>query len=107
MNRSKMSDAERMWRSQLTQMVHGREFVRGTLTLRERVCGKPNCICARGRKHVSLYLVQSKNGRTKQLHVHREWEERVKMWVKQYQNTRDLLEKISTIYLKKIHRRKE
>lgn len=107
MHRSKISEAERMWRSRLTQLVHDRELLRGTLTLRERVCGKPNCICTRGRKHVSFCLVQSKNGHIKQLHIPRQWEERTKKWVKQYQDVRNLLEKISNIYLKKIHSRKE
>ena len=52
-----MSARERDWRSQLAQLAHGAGLLRGTLAVGERVCGKPNCQCAEGKRHVSLHLV--------------------------------------------------
>lgn len=44
-------------------------LIRGTFGARGRVCGKPNCKCAKGDLHQSKYLSASENGRTRQVHV--------------------------------------
>ncbi len=105
MHRSKMSKKEREWRSRLAQWVSTREMLRGTLSVRQQRCGKPRCRCRRGQKHVSLCLVQSKNGRIEQMHVPREWEDRVRQWVKQYKDARVLLEKLSDLQMERLRRR--
>ena len=64
-----MSPRERDRRSQLAQLAHGAGLLRGTLAIRERACGKPNCKCTKGEKHVSLYLVASYEGRVRQLFI--------------------------------------
>ncbi|MHC4697504.1 MAG: DUF6788 family protein [Planctomycetota bacterium] len=55
--RTGMSPRERDRRSRLAQLAHGAGLLRGSLAIRERACGKSNCKCAKGEKHVSLYLV--------------------------------------------------
>jgi hypothetical protein len=107
MHRSKMSQGERALRSRLAQWVRTGEFVRGTLSVRERVCGKPNCRCARGEKHVSLCLVRSKDGRIEQLHIPHEWEDEAKQWVERYRQMRQHLEKISDMHWERLKERKE
>ncbi len=103
-----MSPHERDRRSQLTQLVHGAGLLRGTLAVRERVCGKANCKCARGEeKHVSLYLVASYEGRVRQLFIPKDREPQVRRWVKQYQQARKLLEEVSLLYWDKVRRRQE
>jgi len=104
MHRSKMPAAERAWRSRLAQWVSSREMVRGNLTVRERACGKARCQCTRGHKHVSLYLVQKRGGRTEQLYIPRDCEEQATRWVKQYKEARVLLEKISRLYWERLRR---
>lgn len=106
MRRSQMSKTERQWRSRLAQWVGSREMLRGTLSVREGRCGKPRCRCRRGQKHVSLCLVQSKEGRIEQLHIPREWEGRVRQWVKQYKDARALLEKLSDLQLERLRKRR-
>jgi len=103
--RVKMSPRERDRRSQLAQLARGAGLLRGTLAIRERVCGKPNCKCAKGEKHASLYLVASYEGRPRQLFIPKDWEPQVRRWVKQYQQVRKLLEEISLIYWDKVKKR--
>jgi len=103
--RSKMSSRERHLRSQLTRLVGGVALIRGTPLVRERVCGKANCKCAKGEKHVSLYLVASEGGSPRQLFIPKSMESDVRLWVRDYQRVRKLLEEISHIYLDRIKQR--
>jgi Family of unknown function (DUF6788) len=103
--RAKMPSPERDRRSQLAQLAHGAGLLRGTLAIRERVCGKPNCRCTKGQKHVSLYLVASYEGRVRQLFVPKDWEPQVRRWVQQYQKARKLLEEVSLLYWDKVRKR--
>ena len=102
-----MSARERRTRSRLAQLISQRGLLRGSLLLRRRVCGKPNCKCTRGQKHESLYLVISEGGRTRQLYVPRDWESRVRRWVEEYHRARQLMEEISRIYWDKVRTRQD
>lgn len=106
MHRSQMSAEERSARSRLAQIVHSRELARGSLVEREVTCGKAGCKCARGEKHVGLYLVYRKDGAYCQIYVPKDWEPRVREWLKEYRIARDMLEKVSSICKKKISGRK-
>ncbi len=103
--RNAMSVRERQWRSKLAQLVSQRGFIRGSLLDRRRVCGKPNCKCVRGEGHRALYLVLSKEGRTQQLYVPKQWEAVVRQWVENYHDVRDLMEKISQDHWNKVQKR--
>lgn len=104
MHRSKMEIEERMWRSRLCQWIQSHELLHGTLAVRERVCGKSSCRCQEGDRHVSLFIVRSRRGKPEQVYVPRKWEQQVREWVKQYQQARELLEKVSEIYWRKVRR---
>ena len=43
-----------------------------------RECGRPNCRCLKGKKHVSLYVSQSYKARTKMTYIPHRYEETVK-----------------------------
>jgi hypothetical protein len=73
--------------------------------VRNQTCGKQNCRCARGEPHVSLYLVQSHNGKPRQLYVPKEWEERVHRAVKDYQELQIVLEELSELEWRRLTRR--
>jgi len=45
-----MSARERELRSVLNRLLSRQGLIHGTLLSRQRVCGKPNCRCARGRE---------------------------------------------------------
>ena len=68
-SRSNLSVAERDFRSRVAQLLHGRWLLHATLAPRQRRCGKPNCRCNRGQLHVSLYVVQTRQGQLRQLYV--------------------------------------
>jgi len=105
--RSSLSAAERSRRSRLAQLVHRRRFLRGTLAVRSRRCGKPNCRCARGQPHISLYLVQSHGGKPRQVFVPKSWEDRIRAAVQDYQQMRWLIEELSEIEWQRLMKRKE
>lgn len=104
--RSNLPALERQARSRLTKLLtSGQGLLRGTLSTRERTCGKPTCKCYRGDKHSSLYLVVSVDGKYQQICVPRKRETEVRNWVAQYQRTQELIEEISQIYLDSLKNR--
>lgn len=103
--RSKMTPRERELRSRLAQLVSGAGLARGTLSERLKTCGKPNCRCAQGEKHRSLYLVVSKGGKLQQLFIPNSLEPTTRQWVEAYQRIRELLEELSELYWGKLTRR--
>jgi hypothetical protein len=100
-----MNNQERDSRSRIKPYISHKELLRGTLSIRERVCGKPNCKCQRGEKHVSLFLSKSTNGKVEQLYIPKEKEGLVRQWVKNYRDVQELLEKISSIYWEKLKKK--
>lgn len=104
-SRSKMTPQERQLRSRLAQLISSSGLVRGSLSVHSRTCGKPNCRCARGEKHVSLYLVANKDGKLHQLFIPRSLEPKARQWVEAYQRIRELLEELSALQWDKLKRR--
>lgn len=107
MNRTKFPAMERSRRSRIAQLSHSRRFMRGTLTIRSRRCGKAGCRCTRGELHVSLYLVQSQKGKPRQIFVPKKWEDRVRRAVTDYQEFQKLVEEVSELEWKRLEERKE
>lgn len=98
---------ERRRRSRVAQLAHSSRLLRGSLSVRSQTCGKGSCRCARGEPHVSVYLVQSHHGKPRQLYVPKEWEERVRRAVKDYQELQTLLEELSELEWRRLMRREE
>lgn len=97
-----MPAQERRLRSRLIQLLSGHGLLRGTLSARERTCGKPGCRCTRGERHGGLYLVFSEEGRLRQVFVSRAQEKRVRLWVAQYREVRELLEALARLHLERL-----
>ena len=100
-----MSPRERELRSRLAQLLRSEGLLRGSLSVRDRVCGKPNCKCLRGEKHVALYVVASQEGELRQLYVPKSWENDVRQWVENQREARALLEEISQLYWTRVKKR--
>jgi len=107
LNRLQLSAAERSFRSRVVQLASSRRLLRGTLSLRRRKCGKPNCHCASGELHSSLYLVHSDGGRLQQICIPKHLEDRVRQAVRDYQTVQKFLEEISVREWKRVKQRKE
>ena len=106
LNRAKLSASERSFRSRIAQLASGQWFLRGTLSLRSSKCGKPNCHCASGEMHQSVYLVQSHAGKLRQICVPKAWQERVRQAVNDYQQMQRLIEEVSELEWKRLQARK-
>jgi len=105
LRRSNMPPSERRRRSRAANLAHRSQLLRGTLSVRSRRCGKAGCRCVRGELHVSLYLVQSHNGKLRQLCIPKQWEERVRQAVKDYQELKALVEEISELKWQRLSQR--
>ena len=104
--RAKLSAAERNFRSRVAQLASSQWFLRGTLSDRSSKCGKPNCHCAKGELHQSVYLVQSHAGKLRQLCVPKAWQDRVRRAVSDYQEMQRLVEEVSELEWKRLQERK-
>jgi hypothetical protein len=106
LHRAKLSASERSFRSRIAQLASGQWFLRGTLSQRSSKCGKPNCHCASGEMHQSLYLVQSHAGKLRQICVPKPWQGRVRQSVNDYQQMQRLIEEVSELEWKRLQARK-
>ena len=104
-HRSQLTEDERRIRSLIARLVTNYGLIRGTLNVREKVCGRPNCRCARGERHRSVALVASENGKLRQLHIPKTLEETAEQWVETYRRIRELLEELSQLQWDKLKRR--
>ncbi len=98
---------EQHWRARVRELLREDGILRGSLSVRRQVCGKPNCRCTVGRRHEALVLVYRRRNRTTQLHVPKAWEARVRQWVRRYGEVRELLEKLSGVYEAKVRQRRD
>ena len=94
-SRSHLSGKERDARSRLAQLLHDRMLLKGSLVTMSRTCGKPNCKCLRGEKHVSLYLSLRVGKARKMIYVPPALEETVRSWVETNRTAEALVERIS------------
>ena len=105
-SRAKLSAAERQLRSRLSQVIYDSGgLMRATLSVREKVCGKRNCKCAQGEKHLALYLVSKQDKEVRQLFIPSSLEPQVRGWIDEYQRVQDLVEQISEMYWEKARKR--
>jgi hypothetical protein len=58
-------------------------FITDALTHIERVCGNPNCKCAKGEKHGAWILTFKEKGKTKSLYVPVDLAQEVQKWSKE------------------------
>jgi len=106
-SRLQMSERERAARSRLVQLLSGQPLICGSVTVMERVCGKPYCRCVEGRKHVSLYLSVRVGGKRKMLYVPTQLEERVQQWVGNYKEVGRRMEELSESALRRFEQEKD
>jgi hypothetical protein len=107
MHRNHLPAKERQARSRICQIGHQDRLLRGSLTLRRHTCGKPSCHCARGEPHESLYLVQRRNGKLRQLFIPKTWESRVRQALDHFQELQALLDQLSELEWERLKNREE
>lgn len=107
MEKAGKSWKEQRWRERARGLLREEGFLRGNLSVRLQVCGKPNCRCVQGQRHEAMVLVYRRKNRTTQLYVPKAWEARVRQWVQRYGEVRELLEKLSGVYEAKVRQRRD
>ena len=101
-----LSATERGFRSRIVQIASGGRFLHGTLSERSSKCGKPNCRCANGEGHASLYLVQSGDGDVRQLCIPKTLQDPVRHSVGEFQEMQRLPREVSELEWKRFLARK-
>ena len=107
LTRAELSAAERSLRSRIAQLTSGARFLRGTLSDRSSKCGKPNCHCAKGQGHGSVYLVDSHAGKIRQTCVPKTSQELVRQAVSEYQEIQRLMNEVSELEWKRLLAKKK
>jgi len=106
LSRAELSAAERRLRSRIAQIASGERFLRGTLSERSSKCGKPNCHCADGEGHSSLYLVESDAGKVRQMCIPKTLQDPIRQAVGEYREIQRLLHEVSELEWKRFLARK-
>jgi len=106
-HKSNRSPSDRHRRSRAAQLLSSHPLLRGSLSVRKIRCGKPNCKCASGHPHLSFYLVQTQNGKARQLYIPKELEPQVRQAVDNYQHLQDLIEQLSQIEWERLIKAKQ
>lgn len=92
-------------RQQLLDSEHNLDLLRGSLITRKVKCGKPNCHCASGQGHPSLYLSSFYEGRNKIDYVPAKWEPWVKERLDNYHRLQEIIMELAEINLELLRRR--
>lgn len=89
----------------LDTMSDPANVMRASLITRSIKCGKPNCRCANGEGHKSLYLSSYYNGKTRLDFVPKAYKDAVSQCIKDYEDISALLIELSSINLELFRRR--
>lgn len=97
-SRSSLSPRERDLRSRLHLFLNNADYLfHGSVIEMARKCGNPRCRCASSdeHKHRSLYLGQTREGKTSMLYIPKELEPLVRKGVEDFQRALALLEELN------------
>ena len=107
-SRSQLPAEDRAARSQLLKLLKAAHpLARASLVAMARTCGKKNCKCAKGHKHVSLYLATRVGKKRKMIYVPAQLESQARTLVENFRVVEELLEKMSQAGLKRFLEQKD
>jgi hypothetical protein len=105
--RSQRSISERDARSRAAQLLANQPFLRGTLALHYRSCGKAYCRCQKGQKHPALYLQIRYGDRWVRTYIPKALHETVRQWVETGHRIKRLVDQVSQDNFQALLARKE
>jgi hypothetical protein len=106
-SRTQRSTQERDARSRAAQFLAKEPFLRGTLVLQHRSCGKSYCRCQRGEKHSALYRYTSSAGQPVRTYIPRALHETVRQWVDNGRRIKRLVDDVSQHNLQTLLQQKQ
>lgn len=93
---SQLPQKDRTARSRLLQLLAAdKPLARASLVSMARTCGNKGCKCAKGEKHVSLYLATRVGKTRKMLYVPPELEDMARTLVENLRKAEELIEEMS------------
>lgn len=105
-HRTGQSEKERKARSRLHFLLRDKGLLRASLLTQKTGCGKPNCRCSRGEKHLSTVVEQHNKGKTRMRTVRGKEVKEVGQWIENYREARKLLEELSEAHWQKLEAKK-
>jgi hypothetical protein len=106
-SRTQRSSQERDARSRAAQCLANEPFLRGSLVLRYRSCGKSYCRCQRGQKHPALYLYTRSQGQQRATYIPKALHDTVRKWVDNGHRLKRLLDQVAQHNLQTLLQQKE
>ena len=94
-HRSHLSEKERRCTSKLIALLNQGHVLKGTTYVLRNTCGKPNCKCARGEKHETLYVARSRRGKRQARTIPKPLRDEVLKWIGRYSEIDELLDQLS------------
>ena len=68
-----------------------------SLVLVGRVCGYPNCACAKGKRHPTYYLTWKENKKTHTIYVPKDMLAETREWIREYKRIRKVMKQMNEI----------
>jgi hypothetical protein len=101
------SGLERDPQSRAAQLLATKPFLRGSLVLQYRSCGKPSCRCQRGQKHPALYLYTRSGGQQIRTYIPPALHDTVRQWVETGRRVKRLVDQTSQDHFQALLQRKQ
>lgn len=73
------------------------KIIKGTLVLMHNKCGKPNCKCKKGERHICLALSRYVKGKTKMTYIPKVIEKEAREFVQNYKGMMKCINELSGI----------
>ena len=90
-------------RAQLVNLGH---ILKGSVVKLATTCGKPNCRCKRGQKHVNLYLSTCIGGKTRIVYLSPTRKKDATEWVTNYHKAHEIMNELAILNAEILKRRK-
>ena len=98
---------EREARVKAVKILDSKPIICGSIVQMVHTCGKSNCRCTRGEKHVSHYLATRSGRKRKMISLPTELEMDVRQWVRNYRDVSQTLQVLSRSSLKRLMAKKK
>ncbi len=90
-------------RGRLINLGH---IIKGSVVELRMCCGKPNCRCKRGQKHITPYLSTHISGKSRHIYLSPTRKKDAAAWVENYHKAHEIINELSKLNAEILKRRK-
>ena len=98
----RISDLEGQWTDLRKKLMTIGPIIRGSIVQYARLCGKSNCHCVTGKRHVSTFLSITVEGKTINIYLKKNTQKIAQQWSSNYKQFSDITEQISNINIQRL-----